>query len=112
MMFKKLFIFCLALVFPFTIMGREKMVSSQIDAIKDKTFQVIRLAVNQSVGDTEDPDEVFSRAIDAYKGEFKNYLDVTALNVEDKAAVNLPDFDANYVAPEFYDVMYDYQTKL
>lgn len=112
MMFKKLFIFCLALVFPFTIMGREKMVSSQIDAIKDKTFQVIRLAVNQSVGDTEDPDEVFSRAIDAYKGEFKDYLDVTALNVEDKAAVNLPDFDANYVAPEFYDVMYDYQTKL
>lgn len=109
---KKLFVFCLAFVFPFTIAGREKMVSSQINIIKDKTTQVIRRAVNQSVGDTEDPDEIFSRAIDAYKDEFKDYLDVTALNVLDKEAVNLLDFDVNYVAPEFYDVMYDYQTKL
>lgn len=112
MKFKKFFVFCLALAFPFTIVGREKMVSSQIDGIKDKTTQVIRRAVNQSFGDTEDPDEVFSRAIDAYKDEFKDYLDVTALNVQDKEAVNLPDFDVDYVAPEFYDVMYDYQTKL
>ena len=112
MKFKKFFVFCLALAFPFTIVGREKMVSSQIDGIKDKTAQVIRRAVNQSAGDTEDPDEIFSRAIDGYKDEFKDYLDVTALNVQDKEAVNLPDFDIDYVAPEFYDVMYDYQTKL
>ena len=113
MKIKKIFVFALALLLPLTSIGKERLVSSRIEGIKTETAQTIKRAImSQEAEDTEDPNEVFSRAINGYKNEFKNYLNVTALNVQDKEAVSLPNFDIDYVAPEFFDVMYDYQTKL
>ena len=37
-------------------------------------------------------------------------MDITGLNVFDKEAITLPDFDINYVAPEYYTIMNDYET--
>ena len=112
MKFNKILISFLIINFSFVITGQEKMISSKIDDIKNKTTYVIKRAINQITEDTEDPNVVFSRAIDEYTNEFSSYLNITALNVQDKEAINLPNYDTNYVAPEFYDVMYDYQTNL
>lgn len=112
MKFNKILISFLIINFSFVITGQEKIISSKIDDIKNKTTYVIKRAINQMTEDTEDPNVVFSRAIDEYTNEFSSYLNITALNVQDKEAINLPNYDTNYVAPEFYDVMYDYQTNL
>ncbi len=55
---------------------------------------------------------IFETAISNYENEFSNYLDITALNVSDSEAINLVDYDSDYVAPYFYDVMYEYQCTL
>ena len=112
MKLKKLVILVLALTFPFTLAGREKIVTTRINEIKTEVTHKIRRAINQELEDTEDPNEIFSRALDGYKEEFPSYLDITALNVQDKEAIELPDFDIDYIVPEFYDIMHDYQVKL
>lgn len=112
MKIKKILVFALALILPLTGAGKERLVSSRVDRIKTETAQVIDHVLNQELGETDNPDEVFTRAINGYKNEFKDYLNVTALNVQDKETVSLPDFDINYVSPEFFDVMYSYQNKL
>lgn len=112
MKLKKLVILVLALTFPFTLAGREKVLTAKINEIKTEVTHVIRRAVDQELEDTEDPNEIFSRALDGYKEEFPSYLDITALNVQDKEAIELPDFDIDYIVPEFYDIMHDYQVKL
>ncbi len=111
MKFRKISTFILVIVSVFDMGGREKTVSTKIERFKSEITKTITYAANQSE-DTEDPDDVFDRAIDGYKNEFKEYLDITALNVQDKEAVNLPNFDINYISPEYYDVMHDYQVKL
>lgn len=62
--------------------------------------------------DTEDPNEIFSRALNMYTEEFDSYLNITGLNVFDKEDITLPNFDINYVAPKYFDVMYEYEMKL
>lgn len=55
---------------------------------------------------------MFRRSIDGYQNEFSEYLNVAGLNVSDKDAISLFDFDINYVAPDFSQVMHDYQSDL
>lgn len=64
MKLKKLVILVLALTFPFTLAGREKVLTAKINEIKTEVTHVIRRAVDQELEDTEDPNEIFSRALD------------------------------------------------
>lgn len=114
MKFKKLFMLVIGTAFLLSSTGKSIVTANEISEIKENvTQQVMRLA--NSVSDeemTEDPQEIFSRAIDDYKNEFDDYINITALNVVDKEDVNLPNFDINYVAPTYAEVMNEYQINL
>ena len=58
------------------------------------------------------PSKIFSKSITQYKEEFDDYIDITALNVIDKTEVSLLEFDINYKAPSFQEIMYKYQVNL
>lgn len=91
------------------ISNGQRIVAERQHLIQD----VIRFANDSSDdSDTEDPSIIFQRAIDNYKDQFSEYLNITGLNVEDKEAISLPNFDINYIAPSYADVMFDYQSKL
>lgn len=79
---------------------------------KTQLVRNIKKAMNDVLDTTEDPEVVFERAISSYQNEFPDYLNIAGLNVDDKEAIELPEFDINYVAPDFSQVMYDYQTDL
>lgn len=51
--------------------------------------------------------EVLAEALEQFKVEIHNYIDITGLNVENKELINLPDFDPNYIPPTFGEVIYD-----
>lgn len=109
MEFKRLVVSCLAFILSLTWGGREKVVSSQLDGAKTEVTKVIRRALDQNAEETEDPNIVFERAIQGYQDQFNSYLDITALNVTDKEAIDLPNFNPTYVAPAFSDILHDYQ---
>ncbi len=98
---KRFFMLAIGAAFLLTSAGKHVVVANEINKINENvTQQVMRLA--NSVSDeeeTEDPEEIFSRAIEDYKEEFDSYINITALNVEDKEDVTLPNFDINYIAP-------------
>jgi hypothetical protein len=50
--------------------------------------------------------------IEDYKEEFDSYIDITGLNVDVKESITLPEFDINYVAPTYGEVMHEYQLNL
>ncbi len=111
---KRFFMLAIGAAFLLTSAGKHVVVANEINKINENvTQQVMRLA--NSVSDeeeTEDPEEIFSRAIEDYKEEFDSYINITALNVEDKEDVTLPNFDINYIAPTYGEVMYEYQLNL
>ena len=111
---KKLFMLAIGAVFLLTSAGKPIAVANEVGEIKENvTQQVMRLAnVLSDEEETEDPEEIFSRAIEEYKDEFDNYIDITGLNVDAKESITLPDFDINYVAPTYANVMHDYQVNL
>jgi len=114
MRFKKLFLLAIGAAFLLTSAGKPIATANEIGEIKENvTQQVMRLAnLASDEEETEDPEEIFSRAIEDYKEEFDDYINITGLNVEDKEDVTLPNFDINYVAPTYGEVMNEYQINL
>jgi len=105
---------CVGAAFLLSNVGKALSTANQIGEIKESvTQQVMRLAnLASDEVETEDPEEIFSRAIEDYKEEFDDYINITALNVLDKEDVKLPNFDINYVAPTYGEVMQQYQLNL
>ena len=103
MKFKIQFLLAIGAAFLLTSAGKPIATANEVGKIKENvTQQVMRLA--NSAGNeetTEDPQEIFSRAIEDYKEKFDNYINITALNVLDKEDINLPNFDINYVYRRF-----------
>lgn len=114
MQLRKIFMLVIGAAFLLTSAGKPVATANEIDKVnKNITQQVMCLA--NSVSDEEeieDPAEIFCRAIEDYKEEFDDYINITALNVVDKEDVNLSNFDINYVAPTYGEVMYEYQLNL
>lgn len=109
---KRIALFILSLSLPFTIAGRESEAKIRLDIVEEQAAQSFgRLAIREA-GANDDPFTIFDRAFSDYSTQFPSYLDITALNVTAKDAIDLADYDPNYVAPGFSDVMYDYQVKL
>ncbi len=90
---------------------RESAVANQIRDTKDKTNVTLKRAFN-SEEETTDPNVIFEVAIQDYKSQFDDYINITAVNVINKENVNLSNFDFNYVPPKYYDVMFEYQKNL
>lgn len=109
MKINKTFAFGLIAVFSLTVAGNEKKIEANLKIAKTEIAKALSLAANSA---KEDPNEVFNTAINDYKSQFSNYLDVNGLNVEDKNDIELPDYNPEYISPEFYDVMHDYQINL
>lgn len=114
MRLKRFLVLAIGTAFLLTSAGKPVAAANEIGRINENvTRRVMRLA--NSVSDeeeTDDPEEILSRAIDDYKEEFDSYINITALNVEDKEDVSLPGFDINYVAPTYGEVMNEYQANL
>lgn len=112
MKFKKLIFQMIGLLF--LILSTTKPISNanKIEHLKNEGNNIVlRMAKSlNDLEDTEDPNEIFSRALNEYIEEFDSYLDITGLNVLDKEAITLPDFDINYVASEYYTIMNEYET--
>lgn len=66
--------------FLFTNAGKPIATANEIGEIKENVAQqVMRLAnLASDEEETEDPEEVFSRAIEDYKEEFDDYINITA----------------------------------
>ena len=109
---KKLLVAFPVALFSFVTLGKNNYVMAKVDETKTQLVHGIKKAVDDTLDDTEDPEEVFRRSIDGYQNEFSEYLNVAGLNVSDKDAISLSDFDINYVAPDFSQVMHDYQSDL
>lgn len=114
MNFQKLLMLAIGAAFLLTSAGKPIATANEIGEVKENvTQQVMRLAnLASDEEETEDPEEILSRAIANYKKEFDDYINITALNVDDKEDINLPDFDINYVAPTYAEVMKEYQANL
>lgn len=90
---------------------KDNVVANRIENSKGKINTALKKALNTHEEIT-DPNVIFELAIEDYKIQFTNYINITALNVFDKEKVDLPNFDLKYVAPKYYDVMFDYQQNL
>lgn len=109
---KRVILLILSLFMPFVIAGRGNITTTHLNTVKEEAVKVLSQATTQGMTAQENPNTIFALAIDDYSTQFPNYLDITALNVTIKNAINLADYNADYVAPEFSDVLYDYQMKL
>ena len=109
---KKFFALLITALFSFVTAGRHNYAISRTDDVKAKVVQRVNNAAKAELGDTDDPQEIFTRAIARYQNTFSDYLNITALNVDDKEAVVLPGFDVSYTAPQFSQVLHDYQAQL
>lgn len=114
MKFKRLFLLAIGAAFLLTSAGKPMATANEIVGIKENvTQQVMRLAnLASDEEETEDPEEILSKAIEDYKEEFDDYINITALNVEQKELVTLPNFDIDYIAPTYAEVMNEYQINL
>lgn len=113
MKFKSLILFNLGLIFPTTNVARPINITNKTQELKENVVQQVkRLANSLNEEETNNSEEILCQAIDNYKNEFHDYINITGLNVLQKDLINLPNFDSTYVAPTFGEVMYNYQTKL
>ena len=113
MKFKSIIMFGIGLSFLTSNIIKPLAISFEVQNVKENiTHNVKRLASITSDEETEDPYEILSRAIESYKDQFDDYIDITGLNVLDKEDINLPNYNPNYVAPTFGEVMYNYQYDL
>lgn len=114
MKFKKLLLLAVGLSYIINSAGKPIVTANVVNQINENiTQKVMRLAnlVSQEKY-TENPNEILKRSIVDYKTEFKYYINVTALNVEQKELVKLPSFNINYIAPDYYEVINEYQINL
>lgn len=88
-------------------------VSATTSKIKESVVQHLMANANlTNVDENEDSKQILSEAINDYKKDLTKYINITALNVLDKEDVELPNFDINYNAPTFGEIMYQYQLNL
>lgn len=109
---KKLLLSFAVALFTFVTLGKNNYVIAKGEEAKTQLVRNFKKSATDIFDDTEDPEEVFRRSISGYQNDFFDYLNIAGLNVLDKEAISLSDFDINYVAPDFSQVMYDYQTNL
>ncbi len=106
--------FIISLGFIFNVNAKPIYNSNEINKENlniNNSLRILSSTLNENDSIT-DPSKIFSKSISTYKSEFSDYIDITALNVDDKTEVTLPEFDINYKAPSFQDVMYKYQVNL
>jgi hypothetical protein len=65
--------------------------------------------LKQETDVSQDSQTLLTEALESYKTDFKNYLDITALNVTDRESVALPGYNPEYIAPSTEDIMFKYQ---
>lgn len=87
-----------------------KIIESTKTSISKSLHQ--QLEVNAASTNETNPNYVFQKSLLQYKAQFKNYINVVSMNVDDKSEIELTDFDASYVPPKYYDVMYARQKNL
>jgi len=114
MKFKKLSLFVIGTIFILTSVGKPVTANIQIEEINENiTQKVMRIANLVSDNEeTDDPEEILARAFNDYKEEFDSYIDITGLNVDVKESITLANYDINYIAPTYGEVMYEYQVNL
>ncbi|MDD5932850.1 MAG: hypothetical protein PUC70_01015 [bacterium] len=114
MRLKRLLMFAIGSAFLLTSAGKPVAIANEINKINENVTQKVMRLVNSvsDEEDTEDPEEILIRAIEDYKEEFDSYIDITGLNVDVKESITLPEFDINYVAPTYAEVMHEYQLNL
>lgn len=112
MKINKFFILLSGFAFMVTSSTGELSLSKKSKTLKNNISNVILRLNNSSSENNDEPVNIFSEAIREYQTAFSNYINVTALNVFDKENVTLPDFDINYTAPTFGEVMFNYQSDL
>lgn len=109
---KKLLLSFAVALFSFVTLGKNNYVIAKVEETKTQLVRNFKKSANDILDDTQDPEEVFRRSISGYQNDFSGYLNIAGLNVLDKEAISLSNFDINYVAPDFSQVMYDYQSNL
>lgn len=107
-------ILLISLSFVFTTGGKSNLNPKQIQNDKFYNTNVLKMTTSKIDNNDAitDASKILLKSISEYKNDFSSYIDITALNVKDKTEVNLPEFDINYVAPSFQEVMYKYQINL
>ena len=111
MKFKSIITFLFSSIISVSFSFRENTFANQVGNTKEKINTTLKRALNTQE-EINDPNVIFELAIEDYKLQFDDYINITALNVIDKENVNLPNFDSGYVAPKYYDVMFEYQKNL
>lgn len=71
---------------------KDNVVANRIENSKGKINTALKKALNTHEEIT-DPNVIFELAIEDYKIQFTNYINITALNVFGKEKVDLPNFD-------------------
>ena len=113
MKIKKLFTFIFGVTVVLANAGKPVSTAAKTNQIKENITQQIMLLENDAAkNNEEDPEAILNKAIEDYKEEFDDYIDVTGLNVEAKESITLTNFNINYIAPDYSDVMYEYQSNL
>lgn len=97
------------LAFSISLNYKDHAVSNNIEEAKINFSRNISNALAVSEGNSIDPKAIFGYSISDYKSRFSKYIDVISMNVEDKSEIELPSFDASYIPPKFYDVMFSRQ---
>lgn len=110
-MHKKIVTFLITFLYVFSI-SNSSILLSKINCVKAETSNKIYDILHNDKIDTNDANEIFQMALNEYNSILALYIDITGLNVTNKDAINLNYYDENYVAPEFYNVLYDYQNNL
>lgn len=111
MKFKSIITFLFSSIISVSFCFNETAFANQIENAKDKINTTLKRALNTDEEIT-DPNVIFELAIQDYKSQFDDYINITALNVVNKENINLPNFDSNYIAPKYYDVTFNYQKNL
>lgn len=112
MSFKKVTVTFSALALVFSIAGNEKRVENEVTAVQNRISNVVKRVANNDLFDDMDSNSVFQLSIENYQEKFSEYLNIAGLNVSDKDAISLENYDEQYVAPDFSEVLCNYQTNL
>jgi hypothetical protein len=112
MKINKYIVLSLVILLSFNTTSKPRLILTKNNQINNLMTNIIRKTNDLISSDTNNPEYIFNKGIELYINEFPTYLDITGLNVLDKEEIELPNFNINYIVPEFYDIMYSYQFNL
>ena len=112
MKINKYIVLSLVILLFFNTTSKPRLISIKNNQINNLMTNIIRKTNDSISSSTYNSEYIFNKGIELYINEFPSYLDITGLNVLDKEEIELPNFNINYIAPEFYDIMYSYQFNL